>query len=29
MEEEIDEDKCEHDYHNLGISFNSEINGEY
>ena len=29
MEEEIDEDKCEHDHHNLGISYNPEINGEY
>ena len=29
MEEEIDEDKCEHDHHNLGMSFNPEINVEY
>ena len=29
MEEEIDEDKCEHNHNNLGFSFNPETNGEY
>ena len=29
MEEEIDEDQCEHDHCNLGMSFNQEIHGEY
>ena len=25
----IDEDKCKHDHHNLGTSFNLEKNGDY